>query len=367
MSAAKHSILGHKDRLLESDLSIVQSRFCRRNKLYGVNKRLNYLQSCSAAATEHSEFCRVQGSILETSVVSDLVNVMEAQGYGLVDPFERKNMHPLLIPLGKSKDGNLVGLIRWPKARTTDSLTVVQTLPDSSSLSLLARSPTEYIHRALVEEDFSSPNESGNRPVSDAAGDLGKQLYTPGDAKNSSLPSLDAYIVRRVGMFCDTSENLVQSHLNKDDKMSSLITAEWYMRDGHFPDWGRPYEYVFELMKKLGREEESRDIARLALRSPWWSLSKGFQHARDAGALSGNADQVRAILSEQEEMANKGILQGKYKSNPKTEEQQCLDEAAHALNKASAGEATWDEIRPLLEEQYEKAGLVDVARFVALV
>ena len=41
--------------------------------------------------------------------------------------------------------------------------------------------------------------------------------------------------------------------------MSALITGEWYMRNNHFPRWGRPFEFNAHLYKSVGRMEESRD------------------------------------------------------------------------------------------------------------
>ena len=60
-------------------------------------------------------------------------------------------------------------------------------------------------------------------------------------------------------MYADVVEQLVANHLQKDDNMSALITAEWYMRPKHFPGWGRPYEFAAGLYRRLGRMEESRD------------------------------------------------------------------------------------------------------------
>ena len=45
--------------------------------------------------------------------------------------------------------------------------------------------------------------------------------------------------------------------------MSALITGEWYMRNNHFPRWGRPFEFNAHLYKSIGRLEESRDSVSL--------------------------------------------------------------------------------------------------------
>lgn len=44
---------------------------------------------------------------------------------------------------------------------------------------------------------------------------------------------------------------------------SALVASEWYMRNGFFPGWGRPYEFASELLGRLGgRDDEARDMAR---------------------------------------------------------------------------------------------------------
>ena len=105
--------------------------------------------------------------------------------------------------------------------------------------------------RALAEED----SRSGPAAIAEAAGQSGQQLYSCGDAGSN----LYAYLTRKAGMYPDVVEQLVANHLNKQDNMSALITAEWYMRPKHFPGWARPYEFTAGLYQQLGRLEESRD------------------------------------------------------------------------------------------------------------
>lgn len=181
---------------------------------------------------------------------------------------------------------------------------------------------------------------------------------------DAGLPSLEAYLTRKAGMFCDVSEKLALNHLKKGDSMSALITAEWYMRPGHFPGWARPYEFTAGLLEHVKRREEARDVARIALQSPWWTLQDGFVAARDAAGMTGNADDVLRVMQEQEEMANGGALKGLYKTNPKSEKEKNMDQAAHLLNRVAAQETTWEAIRTELAALYEFAGLNTVAQFV---
>lgn len=244
-------------------------------------------------------------------------------------------------------------------------LPVVRMQRNGLTVQLLARSAEEYIHRAMAEEEeeAGATAEGSHGPVAAAAGDEGAALYEPGAAQRSGLPSLAAYLTRKAGMYCDVAESLALAHLKKGDTMSALITAEWYMRQGHFPEWARPYEFNSWIMKEVGRGEESRDVARIAMRMPWWSLHDGFAAMRDTAGMSGDAAAVRAALDEQDEMANGGVLKGMYRTNPKSDKQRRMDEAAHLLNRAAAGEVAWDDIRGALAEEYMAAGLTDVARF----
>jgi hypothetical protein len=330
----------------------------------------NSTHRCQASATEHSEYVRVNASVTEgLPAVNALIRVLQSLGGELLDPSERRGMNPLLVPLVKREDGAVVALLRLPQTVSVQGMSVVQTRPESSSyLELLGRSPDEFIHRALAEEDYNNGQIGApERPVAEAASDYGLRLYEQGNVERSGLPSLNAYIARRVGMFLDVSEALVQAHFEKNDPMSALITAEWYMRDGQFPNWGKPYEYVSDLMiDRLNRKEEGRDIARLALKSPWWTLEKGFEHARKNSGLAGDPDAIRSILMEQEE-ANMSAMQGGSKTNHKTSREQYLDDASHLLNKVAAGELAWSDILSELELKYELAGLIDMARFVAMI
>jgi hypothetical protein len=240
----------------------------------------------------------------------------------------------------------------------------------STSVELLSRSVEEYVHRAIAEEDAisssSSPpqNSQQSRLIADAAGTVGASLYQAGNV-TSLGPPFYAYLVKKAGMYCDISETLALNHLEKGDLMSAMITGEWYMRQGQFPEWGRPYEFNWQLLQKANRNEESRDVARIALRMPWWSFQDGFSTTRDAAKLVGlSADEVRAALDDQDEMANGGPLKGKFRTNPKTDKQKYMDEAAHILNRGGAGEVQWDDVKEELSEVYMNAGLDDVARFV---
>lgn len=71
-----------------------------------------------------------------------------------------------------------------------------------------------------------------------------------------------------------------------------------------------------------GRSEEARDMARYALRNPWWSLAD-LAATRTASELAGSAKQVHWQLSEAATAASSAQVTGFNYKEPKTEEQVC--------------------------------------------
>jgi hypothetical protein len=319
------------------------------------------------AVTEHERYITEVAFVSGKPEITPLISVLQAQGETAVAPSNRSGLHPFLVPLTESSNGGpLTCVLRWPQGHVGMELPVVRMSRGDRTVKLLARSPAEFLHKALAEEDF---NNTGSTAAA-AAGETGAAIYESGAVKRSGLPTLEAYLARKACLSPTVCETLALSHLKKGDTMSALITAEWYMRQGNFPEWGRPYEFACGLLAEHGRPEESRDMARIALRTPWWSLLNGYESMKTAAGMDGiaqGADATRAALEEQDEMANGGALQGKFRTNPKTEKQKRLDEMGHLLNKAAAQEVSWDEIRKDVAKELDAAGLDTVARFVELV
>lgn len=65
------------------------------------------------------------------------------------------------------------------------------------------------------------------------------------------------------------------------------------------------------------RQEEERDMARYALRNPWWTLSN-FDATRKATALQGDAKSVHWQLSEAATAASTASVTGFNYKEPKT-------------------------------------------------
>lgn len=315
---------------------------------------------CRSTATDHSQ-C-IKDIAAQPAHLEALLEVLQAQNHKIVSPSDRSNLHPLVIPLAVQHPSNgqsepmYTCLLRQVTLSSVSEqvMPVVKMSRGASHLNLAARNSEEYLHRALAQEDVTS----GPGVIAEAAGQAGKQIYSQGDAADS----LYAYLTRKAGMYPDIVEQLVANHLEKGDSMSALITSEWYMRPTHFSGWGRPYEFTAGLYKQLGRLEESRDSARVALRLPWWSLCSGFAAVRQMAGLQGDASTVQRALKEQTYAANGALPPGAMPA--KDDRQVLIEDAECIMNQAAAGELSWDEIRSQLAEKYEQAGLREVAEFV---
>ncbi|CAI5472362.1 unnamed protein product [Closterium sp. Yama58-4] len=107
---------------------------------------------------------------------------------------------------------------------------------------------------------------------------------------------------------------------------------------------------------RVGRPTEARDAARIALKSPWWTLGASYQEVAElAGYGDSQLEYALERLTEEgrKEDVNKG----------KAEAQVALDHAAFLLDVAAA-EGTWDETREQLAGLYREAGLEEMASFV---
>jgi hypothetical protein len=166
---------------------------------------------------------------------------------------------------------------------------------------------------------------AGPAPVTEELGSSAQGVYRAGDAAAKSYPKPEAYIVKNVGHFPDVSQRcvsrtplphgslssarssggsmcideqrrakplrhdcvdnldtrrfrlcacrLVQAHLDRDDTTSAMVTMDWMVKNRFYQKWAFPFEQTALLYAKLGRLEEARDTARLALKQPWWSVN----------------------------------------------------------------------------------------------
>ncbi|CAI5965764.1 unnamed protein product [Closterium sp. NIES-64] len=343
----------------------------------------------AAIATDHAAFLRDVAAIDPPPLLSALIRVLQAQGEQPVSPPDRRGMVPLAVPLTRNPaTGTVTALLRWPTAPPGRRLRLGCTIGVSAMWlkGLITPSPythpmsaamffplppappqpiythppqaDEYIQRALVEEDVggregSAEGDSGR--VGEAAGEEGRRLYSRGDFAAAKAKSLDAYLTTKVGMFPDVLERLALRHLEQGDQVSALVAGEFYARK-HFPGFAHPFTFNAQLLLRVGRPTEARDAARIALKSPWWTLGASYQEVAElAGYGDSQLEYALERLTEEgrKEDVNKG----------KAEAQVALDQAAFLLDVAAA-EGTWDETREQLAGLYREAGLEEMASFV---
>lgn len=206
----------------------------------------NSSSSSIATAPEHAAFLREVAAMEPPASLQSLLRVLQSQGESTVSPWSaRKGIIPLAIPLTETQDGEVTALLRWPTPVSGMDVPVVRV--QSFGVTLLAKSPEDYIHRALVEDDVAG--SSGR--IAESAGEVGSALYRRGDFEASQSSSLDVYLMKKVGLFPDVFERLALRHFENGDDISALVTGEYYASKKHFPGFGRPFVFNAELMLKV--------------------------------------------------------------------------------------------------------------------
>ncbi|CAN6286009.1 unnamed protein product [Urochloa humidicola] len=307
--------------------------------------------AAAVTAYDHASFIKEIAATDPPEHLSSLLNVLQARGEKIVSPGSKRGLIPVVVPLSESPAGNLTSLLRWPTAPTGMEMPVVEVR--KHGLWLLAKNVKQYIHRILVEADIYADTGAD---VSASVGEAGEILYTKGDFKESQLADLDVYLLKKVGLFPDVIERKTLRHLEKGDNVSALITGEFYTRD-QFPGFGRPFVFNAEILKRVGRTSEAKDSARVALKSPWWTLGCSYEEAAE---LAGWEDEQIEFIREKvtEEGKREDLKKGK------APEQVVLDEAAFLMDLACV-DGNWDDVVDRIAECYREAGLDDIAKFIA--
>ncbi|XP_044488983.1 protein IN CHLOROPLAST ATPASE BIOGENESIS, chloroplastic-like isoform X2 [Mangifera indica] len=285
--------------------------------------------------------------------LEELLKVLHTRGENIVSPGHRHGLIPLVIPLSENQSGAVTALLRWPTAPPEMEMPVVEVR--KHGVWLLAKNVEQYIHRILVEEDVHLSQES-NGELFQAASEAGKKLYRRGDFAESQIKSLDSYLLKKVGLFPDVLERKVMRHFEQGDHVSAMVTGEFYTKKDLFPGFGRPFVFNAEILVKVGRVSEAKDSARVALKSPWWTLGCSYQEV--AFIAQWEDEQIEYI----KEKVTEGGRQEDLKKG-KAPVQISLDEAAFHLDLASI-EGTWADSLERIAECYKEAGLSEIARFI---
>ncbi|KAF8410092.1 hypothetical protein HHK36_002614 [Tetracentron sinense] len=281
-----------------------------------------------------------------------LLKMLQTRGETIISPGSRQGLIPLAIPLSENHSGDVTALLRWPTAPPGMEMPVVEVR--KNGVWLLAKNVDQYIHRMLAEEDADCQESNGE--LFHASSEAGKKLYKRGDFTESHITNLDIYLLKKVGLFPDVLERKVMHHFEEGDHVSALVTGEFYTKKEYFPGFGRPFVFNAEVLLKVGRNIEAKDAARVALKSPWWTL--GCKYEEVAEIAQWEDEQIEYI---KEKVTEEGRQEDLKKGKAPT--QIALDEAAFLLDLASI-EGSWADFLERIAECYKEAGLDDIARFV---
>lgn len=257
----------------------------------------------------------------------------------IVDPSERRGVHPLLVPLARDDQGHVLAFLRWPTPPPNAPLPIVR--QEGAQLRLLANSTDELLRRELATRD-ATPGEAPGALL-EAANQAGT-LYEPGELLRSGLP-LKAFLLVKVGVTPEFFEELALAHLERGDEQAALITADRGCMGA--PGWARPHAFRAQLLEQLGRIEEARDSARMALLEPVWTLGRPFE---PVARLAGWRDPITSVS---------------YRRLATDPDKPILDRAAHLMDAVAVEGGAWDDVRLQLAAMYAEAGLDEMARFVA--
>ncbi|CAM9818110.1 unnamed protein product [Chrysoparadoxa australica] len=316
------------------------------------------LQAADDAA--YREFIQKEAAVpTPPARLGTLLTMLQHRGMTLVDPSKRAGMHPFLVPLCEDKDGEKIGLLRWPTMPETLEMPLVKT--GEVGLELLSSTTENYIRRIVSEEDFKGCpaaaelirlSNDGLDGTPYVAGEVQKLGYGP-----------ERYQALRNAPFPDIYEWLAQQHLEKGDVISALATCE--KANETFTGWGAAYGFYARVLSQAGdRVLEARDAARVSLRCPAWTITTKRNVLEEVVRIadySGGLEEVRLL---KEDQAND--VQAEKVTGGKHEAQVSLDRAAHLMDSVVFGHKDWDGIRDELSERYEEGGCPEMAKFVKI-
>ncbi|CAN8276234.1 unnamed protein product [Cochlearia groenlandica] len=305
--------------------------------------------SSSYSSSGHVSFIKDVAATEPPIHLQNLLKVLQTRGETIISPGDKQGLIPLAIPLSKNSSGSVTALLRWPTAPPGMDMPVVEVW--RSGVRLIAKNVDQYIHRILVEEDAQ-----GSAELYLASEEAGEKLYKKGAFAESQIENLEVYVLKKVGLFPDVLERKVLRHFEEEDHVSAMVTGEFYTKKNLFPGFGRPFVYYANILLKVGRNSEAKDAARVALKSPWWTL--GCPYEEVASIAQWEDEQIEFI---REKVSEEGRFEDMKKG--KDPVQVSLDVAAFLLDLASI-EGTWSESLDLIAKCYEEAGLNHISNFV---
>jgi hypothetical protein len=335
----------------------------RRSSLSRRRRRRNQIRASASSSTTHSEYIENAASIARTknteTNIQSLLRVLQAkEGLEIVEPNQRRNVHPLVVPVAKELATSTTIGIYIPHD-DVDSLSIVRVSSCGKFLTLLARNPKEFIHREIVVEEAAT--DGAERALFDASGEVGKNAYELNDySEKKGKLTLDQYLTMKVGRFPSSLRGLVERHLERKDEESALVACDVFKNQ--FQNWGEVYAFISDVYASLNRMEEARDFARSGVQCPWStfetreSLDRMIERA-GWGETSSVAE-IRKILD-----TRKGPGRDQFVDESK-EKAKAEEDAEDCLNAMANGEKAIVDTVIQLAECYSRAGKEKHAKFV---
>jgi hypothetical protein len=312
------------------------------------------------AAPAHERFLSEFAHAKPPAALGGLLGHLLSGGDKIVPPGSDANIHPLLIPLSRSSDDEITGLLRWPASSSSSALPVVRTTAAGRQLLLLADSAEDYLTReAAVADDQGRPDAASLAELATASG----CTYTAG-AASAGPGGLQGYLITKVGPFVSAYEELAQGHRVKGSDTAALVTCE--RSQACFGAWGRPFAFHARMLHSLWRDEEARDKARAAFERPWWTLGDDPDEMLGF-AKSNREEEVARLQLKAEGKLTTEQLRTQNGMENRTPQQIAKDRASYLLDLvvAAPDEYSWAGIRAELAGHYRAAGMGQIADFVS--
>eukprot|EP00640_Fibrocapsa_japonica_P000072 CAMPEP_0113936164 /NCGR_PEP_ID=MMETSP1339-20121228/3130_1 /TAXON_ID=94617 /ORGANISM="Fibrocapsa japonica" /LENGTH=375 /DNA_ID=CAMNT_0000938533 /DNA_START=56 /DNA_END=1183 /DNA_ORIENTATION=+ /assembly_acc=CAM_ASM_000762 len=349
---------------LSAGLNLVPAQFRSPNSQRACRSiSMQASSSLGSVAAPYKEYLLETAKVPESTIPARLGTLLtllnQIQGQEMVDVSSRKGLHPLFVPLTK-KDDVYTGILRWPTAPENLPLPIVKT--SGEGLSLYSPDPEHLIRRLVAEADAAERED-----IDDiiALGNEGLQgaLYEKGSVAGLKV-GVEKYLLLRVGPFPDVFEQLALDHRSKGSDQSALVAAE--RANEVFKGWARPYSFYASLLHEIGgRNQESKDAAKVAMRMPLWTAAYDRESMVKLTKLAGYSELASVQKMYQNLVEDK--QEGKI-TEGKAPAQAALDRTAYVMDAVMLGnrdlEGGWDSIREDLAELYEEGGIPELATFV---
>ncbi|KAG8462187.1 hypothetical protein KFE25_011637 [Diacronema lutheri] len=300
-------------------------------------------------------------------------------GMRALEPDARQGLHPLMVPLAASeRDGEVSGVLLLPGAVRADPSRFVPVATVGSAggapgtaLRPLGETCAAAAKRIVVEMDVADAPATDAAVAAAAAEGVayarGEASAPLGGRAGAAPPSLAAFCILNVGPFADLYESLAAQHFARGDTASALVTCERAQRA--FDDWGLPFAVHASLHAQLGRDAEARDVARVALSKPLWSLG-AFGAPECLARLAELAQYEPPRPSREWYGAVRHIDGGGGSIRARASEMglpaQSLKESdfVQALPLVAPAQFSWDAVRQELAATFEGEGRPEIARWI---